>query len=142
MLRLKRVYEPPARSDGERILVDRLWPRGLSKKDAAVDAWLKDLAPSTELRRWFGHDPRKWTEFQRRYRSELRAHADLVRDLAERAARGTVTLIYGARDEEHSDAVVLARVVRARMGRAAAARASDRRSTGAAGGKRRRPGES
>lgn len=126
MLRLKRVYEPPARSDGQRILVDRLWPRGLTKKDAAVDEWMKDLAPSTELRRWFGHDPEKWPEFQRRYRRELRAHADLVGDLAARASRGTVTLVYGARDEEHNDAVVLARVVRARVARAGAGSARRR----------------
>lgn len=135
---MKRVYEPPSRSDGQRILVDRLWPRGLSKKDAAVDEWMKDLAPSTELRRWFGHDPAKWPEFQRRYRRELRAHADLVRDLAARASRGTVTLVYGARDEEHNDAVVLARVLRARIGRAtAAARKTEHRSTGSGRARRR-----
>ncbi len=118
MLRLKRVYEPPDRSDGRRILVDRLWPRGLSKEKAAVDDWMKEIAPSAELRRWFGHDPEKWPEFQRRYRRELRARDDLVREIAKRAARGRVTLVYGARDEEHNDAVVLAAVVRARRKRA------------------------
>lgn len=118
MLRLKRVYEPPDRSDGRRILVDRLWPRGLSKEKAAVDEWMKEIAPSAELRRWFGHDPEKWPEFQRRYEQELRAQADLVREIAKLAARGRVTLVYGARDEEHNDAVVLAAVVRARQKRA------------------------
>lgn len=118
MLRLKRVYEPPDRADGRRILVDRLWPRGLSKEQAAVDDWMKEIAPSAELRRWFGHDPEKWPEFQRRYRRELRARGDLVREIAALAARGRVTLVYGARDEEHNDAVVLAAVVRARRKRA------------------------
>lgn len=117
MLRLKRVYEPPAHSDGRRILVDRLWPRGLSRKNAAVDEWMKEIAPSAELRRWFGHDPQRWPEFKRRYKHELRAHADLVRVITARASRGTVTLVYGARDEAHNDAVVLAGVIRARVRR-------------------------
>jgi len=138
MLRLKRVYEPPARSDGRRILVDRLWPRGLSKKDAAVDEWLKEIAPSTELRRWFDHDPGKWSEFERRYRHELRAHADLLRDLAARASRGTITLVYGARDETHNDAVVLAGVIRARVRRAAAAARKPKHRATDGRGKRRR----
>ena len=130
MLRIKRVYEPQARSDGRRILVDRLWPRGLSKKDAAVDEWMKDIAPSAELRRWFGHDPQRWPEFRRRYRHELRSHADLVRRITARASRGTVTLVYGARDEAHNDAVVLAAAIRARVRRAAtAARKSKHRTT-------------
>jgi uncharacterized protein YeaO (DUF488 family) len=119
MLRLKRVYESASATDGKRILVDRLWPRGLSKKKAAIDEWLKEIAPSPELRRWFGHDPDKWPEFQRRYRQELRNHAALIRDLAARAARHRVTLVYAARDEEHNDAVVLAAIVRARMKRSA-----------------------
>lgn len=115
MLRLKRAYEPPVRTDGRRILVDRLWPRGLSKERAAIDEWIKDIAPSTELRRWFGHDPEKWREFQRRYRQELRTRDDFVRDIARQASRGPVTLVYGARDEEHNDAVVLAAAVRSHM---------------------------
>lgn len=115
MLRLKRVYEPALPTDGERILIDRLWPRGLSKERAAVDDWMKDIAPSAELRRWFGHDPEKWPEFQRRYKRELRAHAELVDRLARKASRGRVTLVFGARDEEHNDAVVLASVVRRRL---------------------------
>jgi uncharacterized protein YeaO (DUF488 family) len=118
VLQLKRAYEPPARSDGRRILVDRLWPRGLSKESAAINEWMKEIAPSAELRRWFGHDPERWLEFQRRYRQELRARDDLVREIAKLASRGRVTLVYGARDEEHNDAVVLAAVVRARMRRA------------------------
>ena len=130
MLRIKRVYEPQTRSDGRRILVDRLWPRGLSKKKAAVDDWIKDIAPSAKLRRWFGHDPRRWPEFRRRYRHELRAHADLMRALTARASRGNVTLVYGARDEQHNDAVVLAAAIRARVKRAAnAARKPKRRTT-------------
>lgn len=139
MLRLKRVYEPPAHSDGRRILVDRLWPRGLSRKNAAVDEWMKDVAPSAELRRWFGHDPQKWPEFKRRYKHELRAHADLVRGITARASRGTVTLVYGARDEAHNDAVVLAGVIRARVRRAAnAARMPKLRTTNAPGARRRK----
>ncbi|HEU4630998.1 MAG TPA: DUF488 family protein [Gemmatimonadaceae bacterium] len=125
-LRLKRAYEPAAPSDGYRILVDRLWPRGLSRQKAAIDEWMKEIAPSTELRQWFAHDPEKWPEFQRRYRAELRPHADLVRRIAERAAHGPVTLVFGARDEAHNDAVVLAALVRARMRRAAGAKGRGR----------------
>jgi uncharacterized protein YeaO (DUF488 family) len=127
VLRLKRAYEPGVRSDGRRILVDRLWPRGLSKQRAAIDEWVKKIAPSMELRRWFGHDPHKWPEFQRRYRRELRARAHLVRRIAELASRGRVTLVFGARDEAHNDAVVLAAVVRARMKRATATTRGDAR---------------
>ncbi len=105
---LKRVYEPPSKSDGTRILIDRLWPRGLSKDKAHVDLWLKAIAPSTELRRWFGHDPEKWTEFQHRYRAELKANGDAVSELKAALADGPATLVYGARDEAHNDAVVLA----------------------------------
>jgi uncharacterized protein YeaO (DUF488 family) len=105
MLKLKRAYEPAARSDGQRILVDRLWPRGLSRRRLAIDDWMKELAPSAELRRWFAHDPKKWPEFQRRYKRELRAHSELVRRLASVARRSRVTLIFGARDELHNDAV-------------------------------------
>ena len=93
MLRLKRVYEPAARLDGYRILVDRLWPRGLSKENAAIDEWMKDIAPSAELRRWFGHDPEKWPEFRRHYERELRAREDLVLAIAALASRRRVTLV-------------------------------------------------
>lgn len=106
-LHLKRAYDPAAPSDGTRILVDRLWPRGVSKDRAALSDWMKDIAPSTALRQWFGHDSARWPEFQRRYRTELqdhRAEPDQIRALA---AQGRVTLVYGARDEDHNDAVVL-----------------------------------
>lgn len=108
-VQLKRAYEPAARSDGYRVLVDRLWPRGITKRALALDVWAKDLAPSAELRRWFGHDPGRWTEFVERYRRELRAPAarDVLDDLARRAATGRVTLVYGARDERHNGAVVV-----------------------------------
>ncbi|GAA4332978.1 DUF488 domain-containing protein [Pigmentiphaga soli] len=110
-LRLKRAYEPAGPDDGVRILVDRLWPRGLSKAKAALDDWMKDIAPSTELRQWFGHDPERWTEFQRRYRAELRQHAEQLERIRALAKAGTVTLVYGARDEAHNDAVVLKKVL-------------------------------
>ncbi len=111
MIQLKRVYEKPSRTDGLRILVDRLWPRGLSKERAAVEKWLKDVAPSTDLRRWFAHDPAKWKQFQARYRKELREKTDALELLKEMSAEHTVTLVYGARDEEHNEAVVLKRVL-------------------------------
>jgi uncharacterized protein YeaO (DUF488 family) len=110
-VRLKRAYEPPAPEDGERILVDRLWPRGVSKADAALDAWMKDIAPSTGLRQWFAHDPARWETFRDRYAEELRDHADLVEQLRERARRGPITLVYSAHDAEHNDAVVLRDIV-------------------------------
>jgi uncharacterized protein YeaO (DUF488 family) len=105
--KIKRVYELPDKEDGVRILVDRLWPRGLTKAKASVDLWLKDVAPSTELRKWFGHDPAKWTEFKTRYRAELRENDEQVKLLKGEIAKGMVTLVYGARDEEHNEAVVL-----------------------------------
>ena len=122
MLRMKRVYDPAAVADGQRILVDRLWPRGLSKAKAKVDEWLKDIAPTTELRRWFAHDPAKWPEFERRYKRELRAHRTLIGDIARRAMRGPITIVFAARDEDHNDAVVLATLIRSRMKRAASAK--------------------
>lgn len=106
-LRLKRAYEPAAPDDGLRILVDRLWPRGISKEKAALDDWAKEIAPSTGLREWFGHQPELWPEFQRRYRQELAGHADKLDEIRAKACEGVVTLVYGARDEEHNDAVVL-----------------------------------
>lgn len=106
-LQLKRVYEPPAKEDGMRILVDRLWPRGLTKEKAAVDLWMKEIAPSTTLRKWFDHDPAKWNEFKKRYRKELIGNKDQVAVLKKYLSNGPVTLVYGARDEEHNDAVVL-----------------------------------
>jgi uncharacterized protein YeaO (DUF488 family) len=107
MIELKRVYEKPARRDGLRVLVDRLWPRGLSKERAAVNLWLKEAAPSTELRKWFGHDPAKWKQFQARYRKELDGKKDVIKLLKEKSKGQTVTLVYSARDEEHNGALVL-----------------------------------
>ncbi len=112
-VRIKRVYEPAADDDGYRVLVDRLWPRGVSKDKAHLDTWMKDIAPSTELRRWFGHDPARWDEFERRYRAEIAEpeRSLLVDALAERATQGQVTLVFGARDTLHNEAVVLCAVV-------------------------------
>ena len=104
---LKRAYDPPQRSDGYRVLVDRIWPRGITKDDLKVDAWLKEVAPSTDLRKWFGHDPKKWDEFRRRYARELEPHAAALEQLVERARAGRVTLVFGARDTEHNNAVAL-----------------------------------
>jgi uncharacterized protein YeaO (DUF488 family) len=106
-LKIKRVYEKPAEDDGKRILVDRLWPRGLTKEKAAVDLWLKEIAPSTELRKWFSHDPENWKEFQKRYHQELKKNKEHVSILKEQLRKGVVTLVYGARDEEHNEALVL-----------------------------------
>ena len=106
-IRTKRVYEAPAKGDGARILVDRLWPRGLSKEKAQVDLWLKDIAPSTGLRKWFAHDAEKWQEFRRRYEAELERNDEQVAALREETAKGPVTLVYGARDTEHNEALVL-----------------------------------
>lgn len=104
---LKRAYEPPEPSDGFRILVDRLWPRGVSKSAAHIDLWLKDIAPSTALRKWFDHDPLKWIEFRDRYFLELNRNPEAVEQLTEQLHRGVVTLVYGAKDEEHNQAVAL-----------------------------------
>lgn len=113
-IRIKRVYEEPDRKDGTRILVDRLWPRGLTKEKAKVDLWLKDVAPSTELRKWFAHDPARWAEFQTRYREELRSNKQQVSLLREEASKGPVTLVYGARDQEHNEAVVLQELLKSK----------------------------
>jgi uncharacterized protein YeaO (DUF488 family) len=104
---VKRVYDAPAKSDGYRVLVDRLWPRGLSKERAALDEWIKELGPSTELRKWFGHDPARWEEFRRRYADELAGSEDLWRPLLERAGSERVCLLFGASDPEHNQAVAL-----------------------------------
>lgn len=107
MIRLKRVYDEPTKQDGLRVLVERLWPRGVSKEKAAVDLWLKELAPSTELRKWFSHDLAKWGEFRKRYRAELEGKGDVLVLLKHRATEGTVTFVYAAHDEQHNSAVVL-----------------------------------
>ena len=108
----RRAYDPAEPGDGYRVLIDRLWPRGVKKDAAHLDAWARELAPSDELRRWFGHEPAKFDEFTRRYRDELAAHADAVDDLRARAEEGTVTIVFGARDAEHSNAAVLAALLR------------------------------
>ena len=109
MIKLKRVYERPSRADGRRVLVERLWPRGLKRADADIAEWLRDIAPSDALRRWYGHDPARWPEFKRRYRAELRTseRRALLETLADRARRGTFTLIFAARDEERNSARVV-----------------------------------
>jgi uncharacterized protein YeaO (DUF488 family) len=111
-VRLKRAYEPASAGDGYRVLVDRLWPRGVSRKQAELDEWDKELAPSSELREWFGHEPSRFAEFRRRYIEELRANRSRLKKLRRRAKIGTLTLVYSAQDSEHNDAVVLAEVLR------------------------------
>jgi uncharacterized protein YeaO (DUF488 family) len=105
--KIKRVYEKPAKEDGFRILADRLWPRGLTKEKASVDLWLKEIAPSTELRKWFGHDPEKWNDFKKKYVAELKKNKETVSILKEKIKEGTITILYGARDEEHNEALVI-----------------------------------
>jgi uncharacterized protein YeaO (DUF488 family) len=107
VIRVKRTYDPPARSDGRRILVERLWPRGMKKESLAADAWIKEVAPSTELRKWFGHRVELWEEFRRRYRAELDANPAAWQPILDAAKRGTVTLLYSARDTDHNGALVL-----------------------------------
>jgi len=111
-VRIKRAQEPAAPSDGHRVLIDRLWPRGVSRERARLDGWERDLAPSTELRKWFGHEPARFGEFRRRYVEELRGQRPLLTELRRRARTGRLTLVYAARDTEHNDAVVLAEVLR------------------------------
>jgi uncharacterized protein YeaO (DUF488 family) len=111
-IRIKRVYAEPEARDGTRILVDRLWPRGLTKEKARVDIWLKEIAPTTGLRKWFGHDPGKWAEFQRRYLAEVKENNEAVTLLKREAAKGPVTLLYAAKDEEHNEALVLQALLR------------------------------
>jgi uncharacterized protein YeaO (DUF488 family) len=113
-IRIKRAYEEPDREDGTRILVDRLWPRGLTKEKARVDLWLKDVAPSTELRKWFAHDPGKWEEFRSRYLEELKRNKEQLSLLRQEAAKGIVTLVYAAKDQQHNEAVILQRLLTAK----------------------------
>ncbi len=105
---VKRVYEPAAKTDGQRVLIDRVWPRGITKDKAALTLWLKDIAPSTELRKWFGHEPERWEEFRRRYREELADKQEPLRELASLLEHGRVTLLYGAHEERYNNAVALA----------------------------------
>ena len=111
-IRIKRIYDPPDPGDGYRVLVDRLWPRGITKERADLDEWARELAPSQELRKWFNHVPERFDEFRSRYRKELGAQGEELDRLRERAGSGPVTLLYGARDREHNDAVVLAEILR------------------------------
>lgn len=139
---LKRAYDPPARADGRRFLVERLWPRGVTREALAVEAWLKDLAPSAGLRKWYGHDPAKWPEFRRRYLAELANNAASVKLLREAAQRGPVALVFAARDPERSSAAVL-RTYLERGGAAAVrpgARVRSASKRGAAAGARPRRG--
>jgi uncharacterized protein YeaO (DUF488 family) len=106
-VRIKRAYEPPSPRDGTRVLVDRLWPRGVKKADAGISQWMKEIAPSNELRKWFGHEPERWEEFRRRYKAELASKRELVARLRELAREGPLTLVYSAHDEAHNQAVVL-----------------------------------
>lgn len=110
-IKLKRVYDPVSPEDGVRVLVDRLWPRGLKKADTVIDRWMKDIAPSTELRQWFGHDPQRWPEFRRRYTEELHRHADLLEELRSLARERPLTLLFSAHDEAHNNAVVIKEVL-------------------------------
>jgi len=111
-LAVKRIYELPAPDDGQRVLVDRIWPRGVSKQDAALTLWLKEIAPSDDLRAWFGHEPERWAEFQKRYRAELGGNEEAVAQLRALLVKGKVTLLYGAHDETHNNAVALAGYLR------------------------------
>ncbi|MBZ9811074.1 MULTISPECIES: DUF488 domain-containing protein [unclassified Mesorhizobium] len=110
-VKLKRAYERSAADDGTRVLIDRLWPRGVKKTDAGIDCWIKELAPSTELRKWFGHDPGRWEEFRRRYAAEIHAHRPELDRLRDLIRQGPVTLVYSAHDEAHNDAVVLREIL-------------------------------
>lgn len=116
MIKLKRVYESMGTDDGQKFLVERLWPRGVKKTALANAVWLKDVAPSTELRKWFGHDPKKWEDFQRRYRVELKEHQAVLGSILEAARRGTVTLLYSSHDTEHNNAVVLRDYLQRKLG--------------------------
>ena len=107
MIKIKRIYDPPVPEDGRRVLVDRLWPRGLAKDEARVDEWLKEIAPSGNLRKWFGHDPARWEEFKNRYREELERFGEILERLRAEAKKETVTLLFAAKDVEHNNAVVL-----------------------------------
>jgi len=110
-IKIRRIYEPASRRDGKRVLVDRLWPRGISRDRAAVDEWLREIAPGSELRKWFGHDPLKWDEFKKKYKEELRGSRDLILRLKEESRKKTVTLLYAAKDPDHNNALVLKEVI-------------------------------
>jgi uncharacterized protein YeaO (DUF488 family) len=117
MVKIKRAYDKISSDDGKRILVDRLWPRGIKKDEAKIDEWIKEIAPSNELREWFAHDPSKWQEFKKRYREELKDQSNLIKILKHRAKKGNITLIFSARDTEHNNAVVLSELISKRQRR-------------------------
>lgn len=143
MIRIKRTYDLPARGDGRRILVERLWPRGMKKEALAVDAWMKDVAPSTELRKWFDHRVERWEEFRRRYRHELNANADAWKPILEAGENGPITLLYSAHDTLHNGAIVLRDYLAARQAKRPARRRARarRRASGASGAMRGSTGE-
>lgn len=114
MIKVKRIYEPPTRDDGKRVLVDRLWPRGIKKEDASIDEWLKDIAPSDALRKWFAHDPERWEEFKKKYINELKSKSDLLKRINQEARHKTVTLLFAAKDEKHNNAVILKEILERR----------------------------
>jgi uncharacterized protein YeaO (DUF488 family) len=111
MVKTKRIYDPASPDDGKRILIDRLWPRGIKKDEAKIDEWMKDIAPSTGLRKWFSHDPLRWPEFKKQYKKELETRQELIKKLKAEAKRGTITLLFAAKDTEHVNAVVLKEVI-------------------------------
>ncbi len=115
VIRLKRAYDAPEPDDGCRVLVDRLWPRGITKEDAHIDLWLKDIAPSNELRKWFNHDPERWGEFRQRYRAEIEQQPETMEQLMAEIRKGRITLVYGAKDEQHNNAVALKEFVEAKF---------------------------
>ena len=117
-VKLKRAYDLPSRSDGKRVLIDRLWPRGVKKTEAKIDEWMKDIAPSTKLRKWFGHEPARWPEFRRRYEAEVRDHPEQLERLRMLAREGPLTLVFSAHDEDHNDAVVLRELILGHHGHA------------------------
>ena len=114
MIKMKRIYDPFSREDGKRVLVDRLWPRGLKKEEAHIDEWLRDIAPSDALRKWFSHDPSRWEEFKKMYKDELKDKKELLKKLLTYSKKGTVTLLFAAKDTEHNNAVVIKEVLRKR----------------------------
>ncbi len=124
MIRIKRVYNPSAKDDGKRILIDRLWPRGLKKEDARIDEWIKEIAPSNELRKWFGHDPKKWGEFKKRFFTELHGKQGVVDGIISAARKGTVTLLFGSKEERFNNAVALKEYIDAKMSASARKKAA------------------
>ncbi len=130
MIKTKRIYDPASPEDGRRILIDRLWPRGIKKEEAKIDEWLRDIAPSTELRKWFSHDPEKWQEFRRRYKRELESKSELVQSLKATAKKGTVTLVFAAKDTEHVNAAVLKEVLESSSAKEPKSKVKQRKQTG------------